>query len=99
MAEAFKHGLNKLNMFRKEVGLEEIVEKWHNIYLDKETVMSVSWESWGRHCYCDVFYFLTRVIEPAHRNGVTFREIGKSFMNIIGISPMEVWVWKKRNHV
>lgn len=40
MMECTKQGLKKINEAREKIGLEEIKERWHNYYLDEDTILN-----------------------------------------------------------
>jgi SAM-dependent methyltransferase len=69
MLESFWTGLNNLNAARRELGLDEIPESWHNRFFDEDETKNYM-ESLGcryvdQNCFLSGYYFGSRVLLPA----------------------------------
>jgi SAM-dependent methyltransferase len=69
MLESFWTGLNNLNAARRELGLEDIPESWHNrFFVEDETkqfLSSVGCRYVDQNCFLSGYYFGSRVLLPA----------------------------------
>lgn len=67
MAEATFGGLQKINALRKEFGLEELKQPWHNLYIDENRFIaevSSFFEVVKVVNYSSTYYIGSRVIQP-----------------------------------
>lgn len=65
LCESFREGLDEINTYRNAIGLDPIVEPWHNHYLsltDLEANLPDSLEVQEVSNFSSTYYFLSRVI-------------------------------------
>ena len=69
MLESFRTGLDNLNAARRELGIEEIAESWHNNFFDenetKAFLGSIGCSYLDQNCFLSGYYFGSRVLLPA----------------------------------
>jgi len=69
MLECFWTGLNNLNAARRELGLGDIAESWHNrFFFEDETrdyMASIGFAYVEQNCFLSGYYFGSRVLLPA----------------------------------
>ncbi|OQX14500.1 MAG: hypothetical protein BWK76_14545 [Desulfobulbaceae bacterium A2] len=67
MAEAFSEPLDNLNELRCLVGLPSIRQKWHNIYINEQSLLLFAEKNFYLKSidnYSSLYYILTRVVSP-----------------------------------
>lgn len=99
-------GLQEINILRNAVGLPEIIQPWHNVYLDDEMVSSATIE----HChltavvpYSATYYFLSRVVNAwlADREGkqpaydAPINQLAKNLPPLSECAQGKLWVWQR----
>lgn len=92
LLEAFSDGLEELNRARQEVGLEKIKPTYHNLHLNKESVIRYLAEQGlefiAENNFLSSYYFGSRVIYPAIAKA-NKKEIkyNSSFVNFFSFLP------------
>ena len=92
LLEAFSDGLGELNRARQEVGLEKIKPAYHNLHLDKKSVVGYLAEEGlefiAENNFLSSYYFGSRVIYPAIAKANN-KEIkyNSSFVNFFSFLP------------
>jgi len=66
LCEAYEEGLEELNRLRKELGLDEMKPRWHNLYLTNKLVEEALFD-WTIIHFSDfsLYYLITRVLRAA----------------------------------
>ena len=67
MSEATTGGLQKINALRKEFGLEELKQPWHNLYIDEDSFvrnMRGLFEIVDIISFSSTYYIGSRVVQP-----------------------------------
>jgi 2-polyprenyl-3-methyl-5-hydroxy-6-metoxy-1,4-benzoquinol methylase len=106
MCENSQDGLDKINQFRKQINLPEIIPPWHNRYLKDEEINNfyppdTSLEKID--FYSSTYYFLSRIInaklaqieghEPDYDSQIN--QLALSLSPYGDIGQGRIWVWRK----
>ena len=92
LLEAFSDGLEELNRARQEVGLEKIKPAYHNLHLDKKSVVGYLSEEGlefiAENNFLSSYYFGSRVIYPAIAKANKKKiKYNSSFVNFFSFLP------------
>ncbi len=106
MCENSQNGLDKINQFRKQIKLPEIIPPWHNRYLKDDEInnfdpLGICLEKIDY--YSSTYYFLSRVInaglaqiegkEPDYDSQIN--RLALSLPPYGDIGQGRIWVWRK----
>jgi len=109
LCEAYEEGLEELNRLRKELGLDEMKPRWHNLYLTNKLVKEAL-SNWTIIHFEDfsLYYLITRVLraaaeypdiptEDSQLNEVAqkIHEKKLSGTGMMMIGPVKVREWRK----
>ena len=88
LCEAFKNGLDEINVFRAAVGLSKISPPWHNRYLELEDIESLlpDCKTFEIKEFSGSYYFVSRVINAALAKKRNEEPSYDDDMNIISLS-------------
>jgi SAM-dependent methyltransferase len=108
MLESFWTGLNNLNAARRELGLQEIPESWHNrFFVEDETIThmdSIGCDYVDQNCFLSGYYFGSRVLLPAllpEGRTATSQSILNDYFSALppagDFSPMKILRFRRRS--
>ena len=106
MCENSQEGLDKINQFRKQIKLPEIIPPWHNRYLKDDELNNITHPGITLEkidYYSSTYYFLSRVInawlaqqdgkEPDYDSQIN--RLALSLPPYGDIGQGRIWVWRK----
>lgn len=106
MCENSQDGLDKINMFRRSIGLQDIIPPWHNKYFrdsDIENLIIPGVTLEKIDYYSSTYYFLSRVINAwfANQEGkepeydAPVNSLALKLPSYGDMGQGRIWVWRK----